>query len=156
LRRFSDAASAFQRGLNLDDSDWLLWGDLGDSLYWSGGSRAEAIAAYEKAIVRGDEKLRVNPKDTTVLAFLADYSAMSGHRQKAVEQIERAIALAPQDGEVRLRAAIVYNQLGDTERCLASLEKAVAVGYSAEVIRDTPDFDQLHSNARFRALTHLN
>ena len=156
LRRFSDAASAFQRGLNLDDSDWLLWGDLGDSLYWSGGSRAEAIAAYEKAIVRGDEKLRVNPRDTTVLAFLADYNAMSGHRQKAVEQIERAIALSPQDGEVRLRAAIVYNQLGDTERCLASLEKAVAVGYSAEVIRDTPDFDQLHSNAHFRALTHLN
>jgi eukaryotic-like serine/threonine-protein kinase len=156
LRRFSDAASAFQRGLNLDDSDWLLWGDLGDSLYWSGGSRAEAIAAYEKAIVRGDEKLRVNPRDTTALAFLADYNAMSGHRQKAVEQIERAIALAPQDGEVRLRAAIVYNQLGDTERCLASLEKAVAVGYSAEVIRDTPDFDHLHSNARFRALTHLN
>ena len=156
LRRFSDAASAFQRGLNLDDSDWLLWGNLGDSLYWNGGSRAEAIAAYEKAIVRGDEKLRVNPRDTTVLAFLADYNAMSGHRQKAVEQIERAIALAPQDGEVRLRAAIVYNQLGDAERCLASLEKAVAAGYSAEVIRDTPDFDQLHSNARFRALTHLN
>jgi tetratricopeptide (TPR) repeat protein len=25
LRRFSDAVSAFQRGLNLDDSDWLLW-----------------------------------------------------------------------------------------------------------------------------------
>lgn len=155
LRRFTDAASAFQRGLNLDDSDWLLWGNLGDSLFWSGGSRAHSIAAYETAIARGDEKLRVNPKDTTVLAFLADYNAMSGHQQKAVEQIERAIALAPQDGEVRMRAAIIYNQLGDTERCLASLEKAVAAGYSAGVIRDTPDFDHLHSNARFRALTHL-
>ena len=156
LRRFSDAANAFQRGLNLDDSEWMLWGNLGDSLYWSGAATAKAIAAYEKAIAIGERKLQVNPKDTTVLASLADYNSMSRHQQKAVEQIEKAIALAPEDGEVRLRAAIVYNQLGDSERCLASLEKAVAVGYSAEVIRDTPDFDRLHGNPRFRALAHLN
>jgi len=156
LRRFSDAASAFQRGINLDDGDLLLWGNLGDALYWSAGNGAKATAAYEKAVAIGERKLQVNPKDTAVLAFLADYNAMSRHQQKAVEQIERAIALAPEDGEVRLRAAIVYNQLEDTERCLASLEKAVAVGYSADVIRDTPDFDHLHSNPRFRALTHLN
>jgi len=53
-------------------------------------------------------------------------------------------------------AAIVYNQLGDTDQCLASLEKAVAAGYSAEVIRDTPDFDHFHSNPRFRVLVNLN
>jgi tetratricopeptide (TPR) repeat protein len=94
LRRFSDAASAFQRGLNLDDSDWLLWGNLGDSLYWSRGTWVEAVAAYEKAIVGGEKKLQVNPRDATVLAFLADYNAMSRHQQKAVEQIERAIALS--------------------------------------------------------------
>lgn len=156
LRRFADAASAFQRGINLDDGDWTLWGNLGDSLYWSGGNGAAAISAYEKAIAIGERKLQVNPKDTTVLAFLADYNAMSRHQQKAVEQIERAIALAPADGEVRLRAAVVYNQLGDTEGCLGSLEKAAAVGYSAAAIRDTPDFDHLHSNPRFRALVHLN
>jgi len=57
------------------------------------------------------------------------------------------------DGEVRLRAAIAYNQFGDTDRCLVSLEEAVSVGYSAQVIWDTPDFDHLHNNRRFRALT---
>jgi tetratricopeptide (TPR) repeat protein len=156
LRRFSDAANAFQRGLNLDDSDWLLWGNLGDSLFWSGVQRSKAIAAYENAIARAEKKLEVNPKDTIVLAFLADYNAMSRHRNKAVGEIEQALALAPADGEVRLRAAIVYNQFGDTDRCLASLEKAVAAGYSAQVIRDTPDFDHLHNNPRFRALARLN
>jgi tetratricopeptide (TPR) repeat protein/predicted Ser/Thr protein kinase len=152
LRRFSEAADAFQRGLNLDDSDWLLWGNLGDSLFWSGERRPQAKATYERAIALADKKLDVNPKDTTVLAFLADYNAMSQHRQKAIDQIEQALALAPEDGEVRLRAAIVYNQFGDTERCLGSLEKAVSLGYSAQVIRDTPDFDHLHSNPRFKML----
>jgi tetratricopeptide (TPR) repeat protein len=156
LRRFSDAADAFQRGLSLDDSDWLLWGNLGDSLFWGGGRPSEAITAYEKAIARAEKKLDVNPKDSTVLAYSADYNAMSQHRREAVEQIEQSLALAPADGEVRLRAAIVYNQLGDAERCLASLEKAVALGYSAQAIQDTPDFDHLHSNSRFQKLIHPN
>jgi tetratricopeptide (TPR) repeat protein len=151
LRRFSDAATAFQRGLNLDDSDWLLWGNLGDSLFWS-GQHSQSVNAYEKAIERAGRRLEVNPRDTTVLAFLADYNAMSRHSQKAVEQIEKALALAPEDGEVRLRAAIVYNQLSDDEKCLASLAKAASLGYSVKAIEDTPDFDHLHGNRRFRAL----
>ena len=155
LRRFSDAADAFQRGLTLDDSDWLLWGNLGDSLFWS-GRRSQAITAYQKAIAQAEKKLEVNPKDTLVLAFLADYNAMVRNQQKAIEKIDQALALAPADGEVRLRAAIVYNQLGDKERCLASLEKAVAVGYSVQAIKDSPDFDHMHEDPRFRALGRHN
>ena len=56
LRRFSDAADAFQRGLNLDDSDWLLWGNLGDSLSWGGGRSSEAMKAYGKAIALAAKK----------------------------------------------------------------------------------------------------
>ncbi len=155
LRQFSGAAEAFQRGLSLDDSDWLLWGNLGDSLFWSGEQKSRAIIAYGNAILRAEKKLNVNRKDAIVLAFLADYNAMSGHQKKAGEYIEQALALAPEDGEVRLRAAIVYNQFGDMDRCLASLEKAVRVGYSAQVIRDTPDFDHLRNNSRFRALAQV-
>ncbi len=151
LRRFSDAAFAFEHGLNLDDSDWLLWGNLGDSLFWS-GQHSQSVSAYQKGIERAAKKLEVNPKDATVLAFLADYNAMSRHPHEAVEQIEKALALAPDDGEVRLRAAIVYNQLGDNERCLASLTKATSLGYSVRSIEDTPDFDHLHADPRFKAL----
>jgi serine/threonine protein kinase/tetratricopeptide (TPR) repeat protein len=154
LRRFADAADAFQHGLNLDDSDWLLWGNLGDSLYWNGGQRSKAMVAYENAIKRAAQRLAVNPKDATTLAYSADYNAMSGHRAEAIQEIERALALAPTDGEVRFRAAIAYNQLGDANLCLASLEKAVGLGYSMQVIWDTPDFDHLHNHPRLRALTH--
>jgi eukaryotic-like serine/threonine-protein kinase len=156
LHQFSEAANAFQRGLNLDDSNWLLWGNLGDAIFWSGVQRPRAMAAYENAIAGAKKKLQVNPKDSTVLALSADYNAMIGHLNKAVEEIEQAMALAPANGEVRFRAAIVYNQLRDSDRCLGSLEKAIAAGYSPQIIRDTPDFDHLHNNPRFRALTQLH
>jgi serine/threonine protein kinase/Tfp pilus assembly protein PilF len=156
LRRFTDAADAFQRGLNLDDTDWLLWGNFGDAMFWSKASRSKANVAYEHAITRVGKKLEVNPRDAILLAFSADYNAMAGNHDKALAQIEQALGLSPKDGEVRLRAAIVFNQLGDTDRCLSSLERAVSLGYSPQVIRDTPDFDHLHRNARFGTLVRVN
>ncbi|HVZ18553.1 MAG TPA: tetratricopeptide repeat protein, partial [Terriglobales bacterium] len=155
LRRYPEAAEAFQRGLNLDDTDWLLWGNLGDSLYWSGTQRSEAKAAYEHAISRAEKRREVNPKDATVLAFLADYYAMAGNREQALKNIEQALAVAPNDSEARYRSAIVYNQLGDQERCLAALGNAIKLGYSARVIADTPDFDHLRNNAKFKKLVGL-
>ena len=152
-RRYSDAATAFRRGLNLDDTDWITWGNLGDSLYWTGTQRPQALQAYQNAIERGEKRLEINPKDATVLAFLANYNAMAGHRDAAEQQIERAVALAPNDAEVRFRSAIVYNQFADQDRCLAALAKALQLGYSAKVIRDTPDFDHLHGNPTFQQLT---
>jgi len=154
LRRYSEAATAFQHGLNLDDSDWMLWGNVGDSLFWSGERKGKARAAYDNAMVRAEKKLEVNPKDATVLAFLADYNAMNDQRSKAIEYINNALTFAPEDGEVRLRAAIVYNHFGDTNRCLEALQKAVTLGYSAQVIWDTPDFDHLHADSRFRTITN--
>ena len=153
LRRFSDAADAFQRGLNLDNSDWLLWGNLGDAIFWSKAPGSKAEIAYQNAIARIGKKLEINPRDPILLAFAANYNAMTGNRDKALAQIEQALALGPNDGEVRFRAAIVYNRLDKTSLCLSSLETAVSLGYSPEVIRDTPDFEHLHANARFEALT---
>ena len=81
---------------------------------------------------------------------------MAGHLEIARNQLEKALALAPSEPEVRMRAALVYNRLGDMDRCLSSLEKAVELGYAKRVIRDTPDFDHLHGNARFKKLAQVS
>lgn len=153
LRRYSEAADMFQQGLKLDDyRDSLTWGNLGDALYWAPGRRGEAAAAYRKAISLSDAKLQINSRDAIVIAFRATYHAMVGDKAEALADASRALQLAPSGAEVNFRAALVYNQLGDTEKCLSSLEKAVASGYPASAIRDTPDFDHLRDNLRIRAL----
>jgi serine/threonine-protein kinase len=153
LRRFSEAAQMFEQGLKLDDyRDSLTWGNLGDALYWVPGRREEAEAAYRKAISISNSKLQINSQDATVLAFRATYHAMVGNKGQALSDAHRALQLAPGDAEVNFRAALVYNQLGDTARCLSSLEKAVVRGYPVSAIRDTPDFDHLRDNPRIRAL----
>jgi serine/threonine-protein kinase len=152
LRGFAAAAEMYRQGLKLDDRDSLIWGNLGDALYWAPGQRSEAAAAYRKAISLATAKLQINPKDSTVLAFRATYNAMVGNKNEALADLQRALQLAPKDAEVNFRAAIVYNHLGDRQHCLAALEKAVAARYPASNIRDTPDFDHLRDNPRVQQL----
>ncbi len=68
-RRFADATQMYKQGLELDDRDSLIWGNLGDALYWTPGRRLEAAAAYRKAISLAATKLQVNPRDANLLAF---------------------------------------------------------------------------------------
>jgi tetratricopeptide (TPR) repeat protein len=152
LRKFSDAADMYQQGLHLDDRDSMIWGNLGDALYWAPARRPEATAAYRKAISLAQAKLRVNPRDANLLAFTATYKAMTGEKAGATADVQRAIELAPNDADVRVRAALVYNHFDEVERTVASLEKAVAAGYPPAAIRDTPDFDHLRDNPRIQAL----
>jgi tetratricopeptide (TPR) repeat protein/DNA-binding winged helix-turn-helix (wHTH) protein len=151
-RRFSEAADAFRKAAELDKNDWLNWGNLGDALYWIPGHRQEALPAYQTARKLAIARLNVNSKDALTAAYVADYSAMLDEKPAALVNINRALTLAPNDGDVLFRAALMYNQFGDDDKALAYLQKATKHDFSGATIRDTPDFDHLHSNAAFAAL----
>jgi hypothetical protein len=69
-----------------------------------------------------------------------------------MSDLQHALELAPSDADVRFRAALVHNHFGETEDTVSFLEKAVAAGYPATAIRDTPDFDGLRGNPRVQTL----
>ena len=152
LRRYGDAEQSLQQAVQIDDKDWLNWGNLADTLYQIPSRRAEAMRAYSKAIERANAQLEVNPRDATILAFAADYYAMLDQERPAHEYLARALALTSTDADVLFRAAILHNHFGDTAKTREYLEKAVAAGYSRNLIRDTPDFDHLRNDPRFRSL----
>jgi serine/threonine protein kinase/tetratricopeptide (TPR) repeat protein len=153
MRRYSDSAESLQQALKIDPRDWQNWGNLGDTLFQIPARSAEARSAYQKAIELAKTRLEVNPRDSYTLAFTADYYAMLDQEGQAREQLARALQTAPADADVLFRAAILYNHFGDAENTLHFLTKSVAAGYSSTVIRDTPDFDSLKDDRRFRALT---
>jgi len=152
LKRFEDAARTYEHALKLDPSDYVQWWNLGDAYYWAPGRRSEAARAHRKAIELGNEKLRINPRDSEALGVLAICHAMLGERQEALETLARALAAAPTDPDGSFRAAVVHSQLGNTSEALRYLEKAFAAGYSVSKVRDDPVFDKLRENSRFQAL----
>jgi eukaryotic-like serine/threonine-protein kinase len=151
-RRYDEATRGYEQAVKLNQGDYMLWRNLADGYYWTPGTRAQADGAYRQAISLAKEKLQVNPKDTSALGVLAVCHGMLGEKKWALQYLQKGLQLAPDDPGMRFKAALVYVQLGETERALDWLAKAVAAGYSATTIRDTPNFDHLHSNTRFQEL----
>ncbi len=152
MRRYPEAAAEFERAVKLDDKDYQMWGNLGDAFFWSPDRRAEARKAYQQAIALGEEKLRVNPHDFEVLGYIATYYAMCGERASALENLAAAQRLNPSSPDLFFTAGVVYQQLGDRSRAIDSLEKAIAGGISPATLSDTPNFDSLRDDPRFRML----
>lgn len=151
-RRFTEAAEALRKASELDDQDWLNWGNLGDALYWSPGRRPEAVQAYQAARKLAIARLGVNPNDASTAAGVAVYSAMLDDKRAALANVNRALSLAPDNADVLFRASLVYNHFGDDDKTLATLKKALEHGFPATTVRDTPDFDHLHNNPAYVTL----
>jgi tetratricopeptide (TPR) repeat protein/TolB-like protein/tRNA A-37 threonylcarbamoyl transferase component Bud32 len=156
LRKFHEAAQTYEEGLKLNRSYWQLWGNLGDTYYWSPDKRPQAADAYREAIRLADEKLRVNPRDASILAFRATYLAMVEDKQAALESLRQAVSIAPKDADVQFRAALVYNHFGDTKSTLDWLQRALISGVAATWVHDTPDFDHLRGDPRLAELLHAH
>jgi tetratricopeptide (TPR) repeat protein/predicted Ser/Thr protein kinase len=152
LHRYADSATAFEQCTVIDPQNYLMWGNLGDAYYWSAGRRAEAMGAYSKAIALGKEKLKVNPRDAEVLSSLSMYYAMRREQRPALDNLETALRVSPNNPALLFNAGITYGQLGDTQHAIDVLEKAVAGGVSPAMLRDTPNFDTLRANPRYLKL----
>jgi eukaryotic-like serine/threonine-protein kinase len=153
LRRYDEAAGTYEEAVKLRQTDYVLWWNLADGYYWAPGKRAQAAEAYRQAISLALRKERLNPRDPYTLGVLAYCHAMVGERKSAFDYLHAGLKLAPQDSEMRFKAALVYNQFADTRNALSWLESALASGLSVAVVRDTPNFDSLRADPRFQELT---
>ena len=152
LRQFDKAARTYQEAVTLNNRDYLVWGNLGEAYYWAPERRAEAPGAFRKAIALALEKLRINPREASLLGDVALYHAMLGERKAALEYLERCLRLAPDDPESLFKAARIHQLLGETQPALAWLEKALAAGVGADTVRNSPEFDPLRGAPRFPKL----
>jgi len=152
LRRYDEAAGTYEEAVKLRQTDYVLWWNLADGYYWAPGKRAQSVEAYRKTISLANERLRVNPRDAYALGVLAYCHAMLGERKPALQYLQAGLKLAPQDSEMRFKAALVYNQFADIGNALSWLKSALASGLSVAVVRDTPNFDSLRPDPRFQEL----
>ena len=152
LRRFSEASRACERAVQFDGNQFVLWANLANAYYWEPGRRGDSVAPYHKAIALSEEELRVNPRNAVSLSYLAVFHAMIGEEKPAWTALDRSLVLAPADATVLMNAALVANQLGEADKAIAWLRKSLAAGQSLDVVRNTVDFDNLHSNKKFQNL----
>jgi len=152
LQRYQDAARAYEKAVKLAPANYLMWGNLADAYYWAPELRDQAPGAYRKAISIGEESLKVNPRGYYLLGHMAYYHAMLNERGPALGYLQQALKLAPGDPDLRFKAALVYNQLGETGRALEWLVQALTAGFSPAIVRDTPNLKNLLGTSRMQEL----
>jgi serine/threonine protein kinase/tetratricopeptide (TPR) repeat protein len=137
-RRFQAAIDAYEEATELDNQEWEVWGNLGDAYYWASGTRPQADSAYRKALQLGQERLRVNPRDSSLLGYMAYYYAMLDERENAQSFALKAISSGSGDPELFYSLALVFCKLGEKSQSITWLEKAIESGFSRATVQNTP------------------
>lgn len=150
---YEDAAKTYEQALELNDKDYLTWGNLAAAYYGITGKKEKAIKTYKKAIEIAEENLKINPSDPEVNSNLASYYADVDDSSKALKFLTNALISAPDNVMVMYRAATTYEHLGNREKALYWIGKAIENGYSRSEIENQPELKNLVADERYKNLT---
>jgi tetratricopeptide (TPR) repeat protein len=149
------AAEFFRKASELDPADYQSLQNLEMCLRILGRPE-EASAASRECLARAERHVDLHPEDVRALYLSAVAHAQLGHRERALEWANRALAIDPEEGTTRYNVACTYTLLGETDRALDILEPAIRSGFgNKDWIDNDPDLLALHGLPRFEALRQL-
>jgi tetratricopeptide (TPR) repeat protein len=148
LRRYSEAESSLRQALALqpDDPDATL--NLADCLALLGRA-TEARRLYVR--LADVATRRATPSDWNLLSVEAQALAHLGETERALDAIQQALRLSPDNGQLAYEAAVVYVLVGDRGSALFHARRAAAQKVDANWFA-LPFFDPLRNEPAFQAL----
>jgi tetratricopeptide (TPR) repeat protein len=146
------ALDALARATRLAPADPRRWGNLASALRFEPGREREAAEAFDRAIGLMQDQLARDADEPEAWSRLADWLQARGREVEADAAIARALAIAPGNVHCMVHAAFVRHQRGDREGTLDWLRKALARGYSTEVLRRSQEFHDLHEDSEFASM----
>ena len=152
---FGRAADMFERAVELSTDDAMLMGNLASAYYW-GWDRAKAEEAFETAIELGEKELAKRPDDPSLMASLAGYYGMVGRPERGFELAEQVAATAVVDAEVMATVGESFEDLGDRDRALEWIGRALDNGLSVENLERKPSLNRLREDPRYTELVQEN
>ena len=147
-KRWSDAADMLRKALELNAHDYRVLANLGIAYEWMNQpDKAEAIYRQELPLLETAAKLK--PNDSQIQVELAIRYSKFKQRDKALSQVEAALAHSPDDYRVLSDAAEAYDNLGDRPRALKLVSQALAKGAPLDSLQLNPGLRGVLSDPRF-------
>ena len=147
---FEKAARLFIRAQEVNPSDYQAPSFLA-MVYRSMGRPELARQADAKTLEVIERHVAMNPDDARALCFGASALAEQGQRDKAIAWSEAALESRENEPHFLYNTGCTFAQLGETERALDLLERAVNLGWGHRAwIEHDSDLASLRNNPRFQ------
>jgi serine/threonine protein kinase/tetratricopeptide (TPR) repeat protein len=152
LGRFEEDAAYCQKAIELNPQKYDYWGNLADAYQKIPAEAGKAKETYREAIRLAELQLKLNPNDASVLSSLAHYYARLDNLGRAQDYLEKALRITPDDVDTLLIAALIHLEVGERQKAMGWLKKAVTSGCTKEQLLANPEFSSLHSEPEFSRL----
>ncbi len=150
-RRWAETVTVTRKALQINDSDWTAWLNLGLAYEWL-NDKSAADDAFRNELVRLQKIADAGAEDAELQVQLGLLHSRWKRSEKAVPLLESALARAPEDGNVLATAGEAYENLGDRPRALELLKKALEHGWTLAQLADDPGKQKLLQDSRFREI----
>ncbi len=137
---YKQAERYLQESIECNGNWHTPWGILGEVYYARDGPKASR-PFFERAVELAKGFLDVKSGNDATIAYLAGFHARLGHREEAIDAINRP--LSSENPRVLARCGEVYGMLDRTEQALTLLRKAIQRGFLPQVLRRKPGLKQL-------------
>jgi len=146
------AAELFKKAAEVDPADYQSR-CLRVQILRGLGRTDEAIAEAHEAVAVVEKHLEWSPDDSRAYHLGAGALVLLGQTDRARRWLHRAIAIAPDDSVVLYNVACNLATLGDEEKALDYLERAIVHGaVSAAWMRNDEDLASLRKHPRYLKL----
>ncbi len=149
---YEKAARLFIRASEVNPADYQSPGFL-SMAYRSLGRDEQAREADGHCLELIERHVMLNPDDARALSFGAYSLAEAGKPKQAIEWAELALQTRDNEPHYLYNAACVYATLGNSDRAIELLERAVELGWGDRAwIENDADLMTLRADPRFMAL----
>ncbi|MBV9342681.1 MAG: protein kinase [Acidobacteria bacterium] len=154
--RWKEATQLVARALEASGDDYNVYIPYVNAFH-ALGQKESADQLRERLIHVLEQQLEVVPEDVRARILLANSYASLGKNGKASEQLEKAVAMRPNDPNVLYNAACTYGLLQMKTEALAMFSKAAATGFSdIEWASRDSDLACLHGDPEFERILASN
>ncbi|MCK4557965.1 MAG: tetratricopeptide repeat protein, partial [Candidatus Aminicenantes bacterium] len=149
-RRYGDSVEMFEEAVNLNKSNYIIWGNLADAYRYTPEYSEKAKEAYESGIRLAKNRLAGSPDDGFTRSILARYHAVLGDHENAIAEISKARESAPNDVRVLLKCVQVFELCNDRNKAFQALDEYIERGGSIDEVNIDSDLSGLHKDPRFQ------
>jgi len=149
--RFTDAATMYERALAIEDSDYMVWGNLGYALSF-GAEPERAQEPFKRAIELAEVKREFEHQNTELLSRLAGFYWMVDDANACQALLDEVVSLDPREPHVLAFIGELYEDIGDRELALEWIGRALEAGTRPQFFDQRPLLRDLVADERYRQL----